>query len=33
MLERDPNARYQSIAEVMEHPWFSDVDWEQVVSK
>ena len=33
MLERDPNARYQSIAEVMEHPWFGDVDWEQVISK
>ena len=25
--------RYQSITEIMEHPWFSDVDWDQVLSK
>ena len=33
MLEKNPNDRYQSISEIMEHPWFNDVDWSQVVSK
>ena len=33
MLEKDPSQRYQSISEIMEHPWFNDVDWSQVMSK
>jgi serum/glucocorticoid-regulated kinase 2 len=33
MLEKDPVMRYQSIEEVMEHPWFSDVNWSQILNK
>ena len=33
MLERDPNQRFQSIEEVMRHPWFNDVIWGHVLNK
>lgn len=33
MLEKEPSMRYQSISEVMRHPWFNDVDWKGVFEK
>lgn len=33
MLEKDPVFRQQSIAEVMQHPWFADVNWDKVSGK
>ena len=31
-LEKDPKERigYQNISEIRKHPWFADVDWDQV---
>lgn len=28
MLEKDPVMRFQTIAEVMGHPWFQGTDWK-----
>ena len=33
MLEKEPSMRYQSITDVMNHSWFSDVDWKAVLNK
>ena len=33
MLEKDPVMRYQSVREIMEHSWFKDVNWRDVMNK
>ena len=33
MLEKDPVMRYQSIREIMQHSWFRDVNWREVLNK
>ena len=33
MLEKDQVMRFQSITEIMQQKWFSDVDWDQVLHK
>ena len=33
MLERDPAKRYQTLSDVMRHPWFDDVVWGHILSK
>lgn len=30
LLERDPAQRFQTVSEVMQHPWFEDVVWSHV---
>ena len=33
MLQKDPNKRYKSVAEIKKHPWLKDVDWDAMLSK
>lgn len=33
MLEKNPEKRFQSIEEVKEHEWFSDVEWQHYLDR
>ena len=30
LLVKDPNKRFQSIKDIMRHPWLKDIDWDLV---
>ena len=33
MMQKNPNNRPQSIKEIMRHPWFDGVNWDDVLHK
>ena len=33
LLQKNPNARPQSIQEIKSHPWFDGVNWEEILNK
>jgi protein-serine/threonine kinase len=33
LLQKNPNQRPQSITEIKSHPWFSGVNWNDIIAK